>query len=345
MPRTATIKLSICISTLNRAAFIGSTLASIIAQATADLEIVVVDGASTDNTEQVVMEHARRFDRLRYVRQDTNNGVDRDFDRAVELARGEYCWLLADDDLLKPGAVTAVLKTLDQDFSLILVNAEHKNFDMSNVLIPNYFCIDSDRVYTSDDLDRLFTDLGTCLICICCVVIKREIWLARDRGRYYGSRFVHVGVIFQRALPGKTLAIAEPLMSLRIGNEQTHMTERFQTWSINWPAVIWSLAVSESVKRKVCEPEPWRGFRYLLALRATKRYFLSDYRRWIRPRLSLWRQTLLPSLVAILPRKAAHQLYRLAAVVSRGPNSPRDAVETTIPRSWRSFLDAAANDG
>ena len=43
----------------------------------------------------------RRFDRLRYPRQDTNNGIDREFGHAVELACGKYCcivWTLGRDE-------------------------------------------------------------------------------------------------------------------------------------------------------------------------------------------------------------------------------------------------------
>jgi len=49
--------LSICISTHNRAAFIGETLSSILCQVTTDCEIVVSDNASIDNTEAVVSQY------------------------------------------------------------------------------------------------------------------------------------------------------------------------------------------------------------------------------------------------------------------------------------------------
>ena len=80
------IRLSICIATLNRGAFIGETLESIIRQATDEVEIVVVDGASTDNTEEVVRGFQQRWPRLNYLRLPEKGGVDRDYDRAVALA-------------------------------------------------------------------------------------------------------------------------------------------------------------------------------------------------------------------------------------------------------------------
>src|SRR6266571_4898125 len=99
-------------ATRNRAKFIGPTLESILVQATEEVEIVVLDGASTDNTEEVIRRYQARFPRLRYCRQETNMGIDRDFAKAVDLANGDYCWLFCDDDLFKPGAMRVVLEAV-----------------------------------------------------------------------------------------------------------------------------------------------------------------------------------------------------------------------------------------
>src|ERR1700681_780958 len=118
------IELSICISTRNRCQYIGATLDTIIPQITDDCEIVVLDGASTDNTSQIVSEYAERCRQLRYVRLDENHGIDQDYDLTVGSARGKYCWLTADDDFMKPGAINAVLSALRRGFCLVIVNTE-----------------------------------------------------------------------------------------------------------------------------------------------------------------------------------------------------------------------------
>lgn len=331
------LKLSICISTFNRARFIGATLDSIIHQATDDCEIVVLDCSPADDTEPVVLDRARRFDRLRYVRKRTNDGIDRDFDHAVGLARGEYCWLFSDDDLLMPHAISAVLEALRGGYSLVLVNGEHRTFDMSQVCIPSFFGFDTNRVYGVTDMNRLFTEVGTCLICICCVIIKRELWMTRQRAQFYGSMFIHVGVIFQEELPRETLVMAKPLMSLRLGNEQTHTKEGFLVWNINWPSLVWSLPLSSATKNRFCVAQPWRRPEYLLGLRATGRYSASEYRRWIRPRLHVLRERLLPTLVTLLPRRLAYYLFILYALLAGGPRAPREVGSTMLPKSWNEF--------
>ena len=92
---------------------------------------MVLDGGSSDTTAEVVGKYVAADSRIHYFRQATNLGVDQDFDRAVQQANGEYCWLLSDDDLIKPGAVAKVLEALREGPSLVLVNAEVHNKDFS----------------------------------------------------------------------------------------------------------------------------------------------------------------------------------------------------------------------
>lgn len=335
MTQSGKLKLSICIPTFNRARFIGEALESIIAQASNECEIVVCDNASTDHTQQVVSEYARRFDRLRYIKQDANMGFDRNCDYAVESARGEYCWLFSDDDIMKPGAIATVLEALRQEFSLVLVNGEHRDVTMSNLRIRSFFGVDSDRVYSPGEFDRMFEDVGVCALCVCCVIIKRTLWVERERERYYGSWFIHTAVVFQEPLPGNTLVIAKPIMSLRLGNEQTSNSARFYVWYISWPELLWSFPLDEATKRKFCGPNPWREFRYLLALRAVGRYSRVDYKRWVRPRLRAPREVLIPSLVALLSETAAHCFHILDSFVFGRPRSPYDVIYTMFPKSLR----------
>jgi abequosyltransferase len=313
------VKLSICITTYNRAAFIGATIESILDQVTSNCELVVLDGASTDNTEDVVLRYKQRFGGLRYVRQNANNGFDRDCDRVVELANGEYCWLMTDDDLLKPGAVAKVLKALRRDLSLVIVNAEIMDFRMSKVLQQRWIHFDVDRRYEPDDMDRLLVELGEGRKYVGSVVIKRAIWLARDRERYYGSSFVFLGVIFQEPLPGDALIIAEPLVSYRMGNAHTFSQRMFETYLVKFPALIGSLAPSEAAKTEVCNQETWRDFRDLLLWRARGLYSLHEYRQWIRPTQSSVRDIVIPSIVARMPGALANAMLVLYCIVIRRP--------------------------
>jgi abequosyltransferase len=283
------LKLSICIATFNRGSLIGETLESILSQiegdAARDVEIVILDGGSSDDTGSRVKPFAERCARLRYIRQETNHGVDRDFNTAVKLANGEYCWLMSDDDLLKPGAIGAVLEALQAGPSLVIVNAEVRSFDFSRLMEDRRLQFDSNREYAAADMDRLFIETGQYLTFIGAVVIRREIWLQRPKDAYFGSLFIHVGVIFQQPLPGITLVLARPLISIRYGNAMWKPRE-FEIWMFKWPGLVWSLGgLSDRARNSHCPAEPWRRPKSLLYYRARGTYSMREYHHWIEPRL------------------------------------------------------------
>lgn len=300
------IKISICIATLNRSAFIGATIKGIISQATDEVEIVIVDGASTDNTGEVVRRYQEHFPRLRYFRQNANRGVDHDFAEAVAMAHGEYCWLFSDDDFLKPGAIQTVLDAIKGQYGLIIANAEVRNADLSKVLQPRRLPLYTDRVYKSDESERFFVDVANYLTFIGCVIIKRQLWDAREKKKYFGSYFVHVGVIFQSPLPEDTLVIAKPLITIRYGNAMW-LERSFEIWMFKWPNLIWSFGhYPEAVKLQVCHKESWRRIRTLLSYRAKGTYTIGAYRKWLEPRLeSSWNRAA-SKAIAYLPGRIAN---------------------------------------
>lgn len=309
--------LSICIATLNRSAFIGDTLDTIVGQLRTETEVVIVDGASADATETVVARYVTADSRVRYVRLETNSGVDQDYDIAVSHARGTYCWLMTDDDLLKPGALDRVLAVLDGHRDLIIANAEVRTVDFSASLCGTLVGVRADTEYAPGDADRLLVDTANALSFIGCVVVRRDFWLSRNRANYYGSLFVHVGVVFQDVTPA-TLVIAEPLISIRYGNAM--WTPRgFEIWLFKWPALVWSFSgITDASKACICAREPWRQLRKLWLYRSIGGYTGEEYRRYLTaaPMAALHR--LLSRIIAGVPAvlaNAASSVY--CALVAR----------------------------
>jgi abequosyltransferase len=312
-----TCKLSICISTFNRAKHLGMTLDSLLPQVTGDCEVVVVDGASSDDTEQVVREYTRRWPCLRYFRQNVNGGLDKDFDLSVELARGEYCWLMGDDDQFKDGALSTVLRALEQEFSMIIVNSEQKDITVGTVIEPRVLKMESNRIFAVEEFDELFSTVGGYFTFTISVVIKRTIWMTRDRRRYYGSMFIHAGVIFQEPLPGRTLVIAEPLICASDGNCHTFAPNMFEVSMFKWPEVVWSLAPSRTAKKKVTEEEPWKQMASLLTCRVLRGYSPDHYRKFLRPRLTSSMGRISSMTIAFLPVSVAYPLFVLYCLAAR----------------------------
>lgn len=104
-----TQKVTIGIPTYNRAdRFLRSALECALAQTWEDLEIIVSDNCSTDNTADIVASYSDP--RLRYVRQDRNIGANNNFNYCVENAKGTYFLLYHDDDVIDRDIVSACME-------------------------------------------------------------------------------------------------------------------------------------------------------------------------------------------------------------------------------------------
>lgn len=293
--------LSICIATFRRGAFIGETLRNLLEQATSGVELLVLDGGSPDDTATVVRALQEEYPCLRYIRQERNMGVDRDYNTAVELARGEYCWLMTDDDLVKPGTVRRVLDACRSGYGFVIVNCEVRSIDFSERIEERRLAVCQDREYGPGETESFFAEIAPYLQFIGAVVIRRSIWLARERGKYYGTLFIHVGVIFQAPLPEKAFVISDPLITVRFGNAM--WTPRmFEIWNFKWPELVWSFpGYSDASKRKVCAKEPWNRLVVLLLDRAKGVYSTEGYRKWIAPRMKSPLRRLGAALIALIP--------------------------------------------
>lgn len=272
------MKLSVCVATFNRAGFIGETLEALALQLTEDVELVVVDGASTDGTDEVMAEFVRRHPRTIYRREAANGGLDQDFDTAVQCARGEYCWLMSDDDLLVVGAIGKVLSRLASGPDLLVVNAEIWSQDLTFRLKERQLAADVDREYGVNDQPLLLADAGGYLSFIGGVVVRRSAWRARERKTYYGSLFIHVGVLFQSPPLARTLVLAQPLIRIRYGNA-SWSARSFDIWIRKWPQLVWSFPqLPDSAKARVTPQRPATRAQTLLWYRAVGAYGPAEYR-------------------------------------------------------------------
>jgi glycosyltransferase involved in cell wall biosynthesis len=121
------VKISICIPTYNRADCLVNCLNSIILnnrKEDIDYQVCVSDNCSTDHTLKVVRDAEDRLN-IKYFAFPENVGRVKNYLNVVEMADGDFIWLLGDDDLLLPNALSAIVDLIAEnpDVDFFCVNS------------------------------------------------------------------------------------------------------------------------------------------------------------------------------------------------------------------------------
>ena len=111
--------LSVIVPVYNVERYLGACLDSLRGQTLGDLEVVVVDDGSPDDSARIAAEHAERDPRVRLVRQD-NAGLGAARNTGVRHAEGDFLAFVDSDDAIPPyafGAMVAGLQESGSDFA------------------------------------------------------------------------------------------------------------------------------------------------------------------------------------------------------------------------------------
>src|SRR5688572_15754085 len=95
-------RVSVGFPVYNGERYLPNALARLHEQDFEDFELIISDNASTDTTQEICLEFARKDPRVRYFRNEANIGFSANHNRTFELSRGElFKWAAHDDDFPK----------------------------------------------------------------------------------------------------------------------------------------------------------------------------------------------------------------------------------------------------
>lgn len=223
-------RLSICIPTYNRAKYLGATLRSIVEQAGEDVEIVVSDNASADETFDIVETYRKLHPALVYFRHPENVGADRNYLKAVELASGEYCWLFGSDDEMKLGAIARVLQELESQCDVYLCNITLCTIEMKPLHDHEVLDISGDATFDlGEPRERhryfemavtstaFFSFIGS-------LIVRKEKWDRSElKTEFLGSLWVHVAKILAMIPHGLTVRYIDQALLNKRGDNDSFM--------------------------------------------------------------------------------------------------------------------------
>lgn len=108
----AETKISVVVPSYNRGYIISESIESILGQTYQDLELIIVDDGSKDDTHNVISRFADP--RIQYTRHDQNRGYSAALNTGLRNARGEFIAILDSDDIWKPERLSKTLNFLER---------------------------------------------------------------------------------------------------------------------------------------------------------------------------------------------------------------------------------------
>lgn len=121
-------RVSVVIPCYNYGRYLRGAVESALTQRGVDVQVVVVNDGSTDNTASVADELAAGDPRVVVAHNEVNLGHVRTFNRGLELANGEFLVRLDADDLLTPGCLARAVAVFDSDSSVGLAYGNPYHF-------------------------------------------------------------------------------------------------------------------------------------------------------------------------------------------------------------------------
>lgn len=195
-------RISVCIPAYNRAALLPPLLESIFTQDFADFEVVIAEDKSPERNAiaAIAQDYATRYPgRLIYEENAENLGYDGNLRRLVELARGDYVLFMGNDDLMAPGALSAVAAATRDYPKVGVVLRSYASFNTTpDELVQTFRYFDSERFFPAG--------AGTVVtffrrsVFISGMVLRREAALACSTAAFDGS------LLYQQHLVGHILA-------------------------------------------------------------------------------------------------------------------------------------------
>ncbi|TDD96194.1 glycosyltransferase family 2 protein [Flavobacterium cellulosilyticum] len=120
--------VTVICSCFNHAKFVTDSIQSVLNQSYKNIQIIIVDDCSTDDSVSVIENFIIQFPQILFIKNTSNLGLTKSFNNAVKLAKGDYLVDLAADDVLFPDCITIQLETFKnttlKNLAIVYGNAE-----------------------------------------------------------------------------------------------------------------------------------------------------------------------------------------------------------------------------
>lgn len=158
-------KTSIILPCYNREHLISSAIESCLSQTYENIELIIIDDASSDNSVKVIESYQAKDSRIKFIKNKSNKGLPATLNIGFAAASGDYLTWSSDDNLFKPDAIEIMVNHLKQNPQIGLVYTDYTTIDGNGKKIariyqesPEYLpirdCVGACFLYTRKAMEK-----------------------------------------------------------------------------------------------------------------------------------------------------------------------------------------------
>lgn len=164
----------------NHEKFVVQSLNSVLNQSYKNIELIIADDFSHDNSKETIQKWIEKYPDTRFISNDSNLGNTKTFNKALQIAKGEYIIDLASDDVLLDNCVEKQINTFlnSEQEKLAIVYGNAELISENNTHLRYYYEVDSEKKVlqkpaTGDIYLAMLSQSS--MICSVSSMIKREV--------------------------------------------------------------------------------------------------------------------------------------------------------------------------
>ena len=167
--------ISVIVPVYNTEQYLKECLDSIINQTYKNIEIIIIDDGSTDNSLKIIKEYAENDGRIKYVSRE-NKGTLKTRIEGIKKAKGEFISFVDSDDWLELNAMNILYNKIVKH-SADMVRASFKEVSQNEIIY--YIKKQKETIYCQKSYEQVYDDLVSNSIfnSSCAQLVKREIYL------------------------------------------------------------------------------------------------------------------------------------------------------------------------
>lgn len=175
------IWVTVICSCYNHSSFVAESLKSVLNQSHKNIQLIVVDDFSSDNSVTVIEDFIKEYPEIIFIKNTTNLGLTKSFNHAMQLAKGQYFIDLAADDILLSNCIEIQLNTFKnsryENLAIVYGNAEF--ISEKGTHISHYFDVDSqNKTIEKKPSGAIYAEVISTKTLICSVssMVKKSVF-------------------------------------------------------------------------------------------------------------------------------------------------------------------------